>query len=329
MSLWILNPNPVFDRTITIEELVPGAVLRTLDVEITAGGKGINVARVLRTLGNRAPLIIPVGKEDAERYGRLLNLEGAESNFVEVGGSIRTASIYLEQNSPRITVVNDAGAPMSTEDWARTVDFVMSKIQPRDLLLCMGSFPPGLEISVLAQLVESIHGVDAKILVDVNPQLLAAALPSQPDVVTPNLEEAEAALTGASAHTMDAASDHCEVTRRRAETAARELCRRGAVNSFVTAGEVGVAFASIDQQHWLPGCQIDLVSTVGAGDSFVGGLASKWSEAIDEGKGVNWWEAASFGIATSASSCEQVLAGGIDPIRVAQLHASMHEGAQK
>jgi|AntAceMinimDraft_13_1070369.scaffolds.fasta_scaffold03736_3 1-phosphofructokinase family hexose kinase len=323
MSLWILNPNPVFDRTITIEELVPGAVLRTLDVEITAGGKGINVARVLRSLGNRAPLIIPVGREDAKRYERLLASEGAEANLVEVAGSIRTASIYLEQNSPRITVVNDAGTPMSIGDWERAVDFVMSKVQPADILLCMGSFPPGLESSVLARLVERVHGAGARILIDVNPQLLAAALPSRPDVVTPNLEEAEAALTGAGTHTMDAAVDNPKAIRLRAELTAKELCRRGAVHSFVTAGAQGVAFASVDQEHWLPGCQIDLVSTVGAGDSFVGGLASKWGEAVAAGSDVDWWNAASFGIATSASSCEQVLAGGIDPVRVVQLHTSM------
>ncbi len=64
MALIIVNPNPVFDRTITVNELIPGAVMRTLNVELTAGGKGINVARVLRAFGRPAPLIIPTGAQD-------------------------------------------------------------------------------------------------------------------------------------------------------------------------------------------------------------------------------------------------------------------------
>ncbi|HBF26556.1 MAG TPA: hypothetical protein DDW61_02095, partial [Actinobacteria bacterium] len=45
MAIVVVNPNPVFDRTIVVERLVPGTVMRTLEVEVTAGGKGVNVAR--------------------------------------------------------------------------------------------------------------------------------------------------------------------------------------------------------------------------------------------------------------------------------------------
>ena len=113
MGILIVNPNPIFDRTISIVELVPGAVIRTLDVELTAGGKGINVARVLRALGRPAPLLIPVGVDDLPRYADLLSREGAQFATVSVPGGVRTASIYLEQAHDRVTVVNDAGTPMS------------------------------------------------------------------------------------------------------------------------------------------------------------------------------------------------------------------------
>ena len=50
MAIVVVNPNPVFDRPIVVERLIPGTVMRTLEVEVTAGGKGINVARALRAL---------------------------------------------------------------------------------------------------------------------------------------------------------------------------------------------------------------------------------------------------------------------------------------
>ena len=51
MAIVVVNPNPVFDRTIVVERLIPGTVMRTLEVEVTAGGKGVNVARALRDAG--------------------------------------------------------------------------------------------------------------------------------------------------------------------------------------------------------------------------------------------------------------------------------------
>lgn len=140
MHTLIVNPNPIFDRTITIVELVPGAVIRALDVELTAGGKGVNVARVLRALGRPAPMVIPVGADDRARYESLLAGEGAEFNVVEVPGGVRTASIYLEERSNRVTVVNDAGTEMAMSEWARVRDAVRGRVTSGDLVLCMGSF---------------------------------------------------------------------------------------------------------------------------------------------------------------------------------------------
>lgn len=67
MNTLIVNPNPVFDRTINVVELIPGAVIRTLAVELTAGGKGINVARVLRADRIREILTGPEGAEPARQ----------------------------------------------------------------------------------------------------------------------------------------------------------------------------------------------------------------------------------------------------------------------
>jgi 1-phosphofructokinase family hexose kinase len=330
MAVLIVNPNPVFDRTITIPELIPGAVIRTVDVETTAGGKGINVARVLRSLGQPAPLLIPVGREDSPRYRALLAKEGADASIVDVAGPVRTASIYLEQTQPRVTVVNDAGTPMSNADWNTVHDAILSSVAAGDLVLIMGSFPPGLQPDALPTLVTAVRNRGARILLDVNPQWLAASLAAGPDVVTPNVDEAEAALDDSSAHLMDSHNDDPSEVRERATHAALELCARGAQRAIVTAGSSGVAMAIADQVFWVPAFSIDAVSTVGAGDSFVAGFVHEWmSGSIDATNDdeSQWRSAVRFGTATSASSCEQVRAGGIDPQRVQQLLNQVAVGA--
>ncbi len=324
MALIIVNPNPVFDRTITVHELIPGAVMRTLNVELTAGGKGINVARVLRALGHTAPLIIPTGTQDRARYESLLETEGAKAQLIDVPGPIRISSIYLEQVSNRVTVVNDAGHPMSKADWNVTHDAIVAATKSGDIVLVMGSFPPDLDPESLVALIKGIHNQGAEVLLDVNPHWLAASLGAEPDVVTPNIDEAEAALMETRADVMGANLPDHDLTRNRAEKAALELCQRGALRAFVTAGAAGVAMASGDYVAWVPSYPVETVSTVGAGDSFVAGLAHEWS-STPKGEVVDWATATRFGVATSANSCEQVRAGGVNPVRVQEIMNSLRE----
>ncbi len=333
MGTLILNPNPVFDRTITLIELIPGAVMRTLDVELTAGGKGINVARALRALNTPASLVLPVGEDDQQRYCDLLTAEGASFTAVPVPGPVRTASIYLEQRVERVTVVNDAGHPMEPAAWGTVLDAVAELVQPDDLLLCMGSFPPEFSSEGLVALIQRVHGAQARILIDTVPNLLAAALPHQPDLVTPNLDEALAALSARDAHLIDAHDRSDDEVREQAEQAALALCARGARRAFVTAGATGVALADGEQVQWFDSYPVTPVSTVGAGDSFVAGIASALHDQADNsrthhGERSAWddhdWALATLtGIATAATSCEQVRAGGIDPQRVRAILAEL------
>lgn len=324
MAVLVFNPNPVFDRTITVHELIPGAVMRTLDVELTAGGKGINVARALRTLGREAPLLIPVGVEDRVRYSSLLDDEGALAQIVEVEGPVRIASIYREEVSARVTVVNDSGHPMKASDWLRTHECVLASVEAGDIVLVMGSFPPGLSPEHLPALIADLHDVRVRVLLDVSPHWLAVSLGSHPDVVTPNLDEAEAVVSETSADVMDAKSPDQDAARIRAERAANSLCALGARRAFVTAGAAGVAMADGVAVTWFPAHAVDVVSAVGAGDSFVAGLVHEWSAAAT-GDAVDWAGATRYGIVASASSCENIRAGGIDSARIAELMETLHK----
>lgn len=319
ISTLILNPNPVFDRTITIVEMVPGAVIRTRSVVLTAGGKGINVARVLRALGDHAPLLIPIGADDRVRYEALLATEGAEFTTVEVPGSVRVASIYLEEAVERVTVVNDAGSPMSRADWDRVRDAASELVAPGDVVLCMGSFPLELPKGSLGALIDDVHRAGGRILVDTAPEWLPEALAHGADVVTPNLDEAEATIASEGGDLMASHTLDPEAVRPRAEAAAVALCQRGARIALVTAGSAGVAMARDAVVAWFPAFPVTALSTVGAGDSFVGGLSHVWSRT--SGDDVDWSRAVNFGVAAAAASCEHVLAGGAEVERIHEIYA--------
>jgi sugar/nucleoside kinase (ribokinase family) len=160
-------------------------------------------------------------------------------------------------------------------------------------------------------------------LVDSAPAALRGSLASRPDLVTPNLQEAEAAISGGSGSVLaDADTD----VRERATAAALTLCELGARAAAVTAGAAGVALADADsrQVRWVPTVQVDVISAVGAGDSFLAGVLL----AVDSGApgtAVDWAEAVLRGAATATASCEQLRAGGVDPSRVEELLVQIRE----
>jgi fructose-1-phosphate kinase PfkB-like protein len=153
-----------------------------------------------------------------------------------------------------------------------------------------------------------------RVVVDAARAALAGTLAAGPDVVTPNLAEAEGALAG---HEDEAVHENDPGVPDRARAAVRELCRRGARTAAVTAGAAGTAYGDADGTVWMPTVEVDVVNPIGAGDSFVGGLV----EALEAGRtGI---DAVIFAVATATASVEQELAGGVDPARARALAAAL------
>ncbi len=316
-QILVATPNLCIDRTEIVADLVPGAVMRALDVHVSAGGKGVNVARVIRAHGHRVALVGLVADNDRERLLGLLRDEGADVVDVRVPGDVRMAMIMIEQGRGRITVLNEPGPTVSAQTWQAYRDAVEQALPGRAALACSGSLPPGAPIDGYGQLVDLAHRAGVPALVDSAPGPLRASLASGPDLVSPNLQEAEAAISGDAGSVLaDAESD----VRERAAAAAEQLCALGARAAAVTAGAHGVALLTADtgRLRWLPTVPVEVRSAVGAGDSFLAGVLLTIANS-ERAADVDWYEAVLRGSATATASCEQLLAGGVDPVRVEHL----------
>jgi 1-phosphofructokinase family hexose kinase len=307
----IATPNLCLDRTERVAEVVPGGVLRARSVEVTAGGKGVNVARVLRAFGRQPTLIGFAAEADGDRLLTLLAEEGAQVVGVPARGNVRMAIVILEEDIRRTTVLNEPGPVIAPATWARYREAVEERLPGEDILVCTGSLPPGVPAGGYGELVEAAHAAGLTVIVDSAPGPLRAALASGPDLVTPNLEEAEAAVAGAGGDLLVSAD---EAVADRAETAALALCELGARRAAVTAGALGVVLADNGEVTWIPTVPTEVVSAVGAGDSFVGGLTLALMK-----NPTDWVAATVRGVATATASCEQVRAGGVDPARAEEL----------
>jgi 1-phosphofructokinase family hexose kinase len=333
----IATPNLCLDRTELVSAVVPGGVLRAKSVEVTAGGKGVNVARVLRAFGHQPPIVGLVAERDGGTLRELLAEEGATLVGVPTPGYLRQAVIMIEEQVGRITVLNEPGTRIPPAVWADYREAVRTQLPGQRLLVCIGSLPPGAPLDGYGQLVELARAAGALSVVDTAPGPLAATLSYHPDLVTPNLEEAEAALAGDVGEVLHASDQDVP---QRAGHAALALCARGARRAAVTAGGQGVAFAEDGAKngrggvHWVPAVPVDVVSAVGAGDSFVAGLALELLgvAGVDSSTPPTpelWLAALHRATATAAASCEQVRAGGVDPARVAALLELVRDRARE
>jgi 1-phosphofructokinase family hexose kinase len=320
----IATPNLCLDRTQIVAELVPGAVMRALEVEVTAGGKGVNVARVVRAHRRRATLVGLVADNDRSHLLGLLHGEGAEVVDVPMPGDARMAMIMIERPSGRITVLNEPGSVLGGDTWEAYRDAVARSLPGSRVIACSGSLPPGAPADGYGQLVELAHEAGVLALVDTAPTGLRASLASNPDLVAPNLQEAEAAISGDVGSVLADADTDVE---ERAAAAAVRLCELGARHAAVTAGAHGAVLAGHDEDavRWIPTVPVEVVSAVGAGDSFLAGVLLELDAARSDGGRPDWAAAVLRGTATATASCEQLRAGGVDPSRVDALMALIRQ----
>lgn len=323
----IINPNPCFDRTLTLGNFARGAVMRGESAILTAGGKGINVARVVRAFKAKAGLAVLIGEKDAQIYKNLLQEEGAEYIATTHPGIVRVATIIFESDNPTTTIINERGSEVSAKDWSTFVAEIAKNVTAGEIVSCMGSFPNGVNQKSIEELVKVIHSVGGKILFDSSPEFLNYAIEAGVDIVSPNLDEAESMLQGTSA---DLFTGDLTNAQERSEKAAQALLARGVEVAFVTTGAAGVAVATANSLDFVHGVKINLVSAVGAGDSFVAGVMLKHDEYRKAGKEYDWRDIAAFGAATASASCEEALSGGMNVARAMELYGEIlvAEGAK-
>ena len=221
-------------------ELRPGEVLRFDRVVVTPGGKGLNVARAARALGHSALLVSFVPGHTGRAAAALIAEEGVELSGVPCGGELRS-TLVVQERGGRTTVLNEPGPAVDERRWADYENAVRGRLTSRSVLVCSGSVPPGAPPDAYGRLVEIARAAGARAVVDAAGSTLLRALDAAPDLVTPNLAEAEGALgLGGGGASVASGPD----ARPRALAAAEALLRQGARAAVVTADAAGAAVCS-------------------------------------------------------------------------------------
>ncbi|MDF2046288.1 1-phosphofructokinase family hexose kinase [Microbacterium sp. Kw_RZR3] len=261
-----LTANPSADRAVVLAEaLAPGEVQRALSSREDAGGKGVNVARVVTAAGAPARAVVPVNGHDP--YRLLLEDAGIALDLVEVAGRAR-ANLTITDPAGETTKLNLPGAELSAAEARALVAGVVAAAEGASWLVLAGSLPPGVPPTFYADLIAAVRerwgSAAPRIAVDASGAALAAVVETaQPDLIKPNHEEL-AELVGEDA--ADDADVLAEAARR-----ARALVPGRVASALVTLGADGALLFSSEGAWRGRAPRIQVASTVGAGDSSLAG----------------------------------------------------------
>ena len=254
-----VTPNPSVDRTIEVDALVRGAVLRARAAHVDPGGKGVNVSRALAANGRKTVAVLPSGGAEGTQLAALLTALGLEVVVVPFAGSVR-ANVSVVEPDGTVTKLNEPGPTASEAELDALAKATVAAAAGADWVAVSGSLPRGAPPEFYPRLVGELRRSGARVAVDTSGAALAAALPAGPDLVKPNGEEL-AEVTGRPVATLGDAVE-----------AAGELRRRGAGAVLASFGRHGALLVDADGAvHGEAPVEVTR-SAVGAGDALLAGF---------------------------------------------------------
>jgi 1-phosphofructokinase/tagatose 6-phosphate kinase len=301
--------NTAIDKTLSVPNFRLGRRHRTVEQTTMPGGKGVNVARVLKTLG--APVIATgmAGGATGTRIVDQLTQLSVLSDFVRIREESRTNTAVIDPTTGEQTEINERGPKVSQQEAELFVDKLLYLAKGASMCVIAGSLPREVDIDVYARLIRELRRIGVLTVVDTDGDPLRRAVRAEPDVVSPNVLEAEE-LVG---HEFNDDEDRVIAVREMAELGAREAIMTMPDGCFAhmlpeePGGEPSLYRVNV------PAGAVEPRATVGSGDAFLAGyVAARYNGRPPA-------ECLAYGVACGAESTQHLGAGLVDPNRVGRL----------
>jgi 6-phosphofructokinase 2 len=261
ISVATITPNPAVDVSTSVERIVPTSKLRCTAVRRDPGGGGINVARVIKRLGGEPVAIYPRGGATGHALSQLVAREQIASHVCKIAEETREDFSVEETSTGQQYRFVLPGPALNESEWRACLECLDRLESGPGFVVASGSLPPGVPADFYARVGEIAKGRNAKFVLDSSGKALATALAQGVYLCKPNLRELSE-LVGARL------DDEASWIR-----ASRGLVERGQAEIVaLSLGHRGALLATRDVTLRAQPLPIVPVSSVGAGDSFLGGM---------------------------------------------------------
>jgi len=296
--------NAAIDKSLAVPNFRLGRRHRTVDQRTMAGGKGVNIARTLKALGQPVIATGFAGGATGTHIVEQLTEESILNDFVRIREESRTNTSVLDPTTGEQTEINERGPAVSKREVELFRDKLLYLSRGAAIVVFAGSLPRGVEPDMYASLIRDLERLDVITVVDTDGEPLRQAVRAEPDVVSPNVLEAEE-LVG-----------HEFAGEEERSLAVAEIAALGPREAIMTLPDGCFAQVLVEGQKLLKRARIEPrepVARSGSGDAFLAGfLAARY-----EGRAPD--QCLRFGVACGAESTGRLGAGLIERREVHRL----------
>ena len=295
--------NAAIDKTLAVPNFRLGRRHRAVEHTAMAGGKGVNVARTLRALGQPVIATGVAGGPTGTRIVEHLTEEGILNDFVRIREESRTSTAVVDPTSGEQTEINEHGPHVSEGELELFVDKLLYLAKGAAVCVIAGSLPRGVDAALYGRLIDEMKRLGVTTVLDAEGEPMRAATRRGPDVVSPNELEAEG-LVG---------YEFSDEDDRR--SAVREMVELGARESIMTLSDGCLAMLGDGERHVYRAtlAPLEPVSSVGSGDAFLAGfVAARYGGSGHE-------DSLRFAVACGAESTQHFGAGRVEQREVERL----------
>jgi len=296
--------NAAIDKTLAVPNFRLGRRHRAVEQTAMAGGKGVNVARALRGLGQPVIATGIAGGPTGTRIVEHLTEEGILNDFVRIREESRTSTAVVDPTNGEQTEINEHGPYVSEGELQLFVDKLLYLAKGAAVCVVSGSLPRGVDAELYGRLIEEMKRLHVTTVLDSEGEPMRIATRRGPDVVSPNELEAE----GLVGHEFSDDDDRRTAVAEMIDLGAREAIMTlsdGCLAMLIDGGERRLFRATLDV--------LDPVSTVGSGDAFLAGFVAARYGGRDSD------DCLRFAVACGAESTQHFGAGQLEQREVERL----------
>ena len=301
--IYTVTLNPALDKTVVIPSFGVDQVNRITQARLDPGGKGVNVSKMIASLGGTSVAILALGGMAGEQWKQLTEHSGFVLHVIPAEGETRTNIKVVDPVYHTNTDINEPGAPIAPDVVESLLAWMQEVLQPEDILVISGSVPASVDADIYGRMVTLCRRCGAKAILDAEGPLLRTALAAGPYLVKPNHHELAAYM----GHSLDTTEDVI--------AAAEQMLQAGAKHVLVSMGEDGAILCRRAEEDMdteaeekklfclqAKAPKVTVASTVGAGDSMVGAVAYGLQENMSWEEILRWAVAAGSAAVTCDGS---------------------------
>ncbi|MCM8804158.1 MAG: 1-phosphofructokinase family hexose kinase [Candidatus Omnitrophica bacterium] len=285
-KIYTISLNSSIDFTFYLKDILFEDVNRIEKIRVDPGGKGMNISRMLKKLGEESISITFIGKNNGKFYKDLLKKEKINFIPIKISGELRNIYNFISQK--KVLRFNEKGPEIKREE-LKKLWYILENLNFKegDFLVMSGSIPPGIKKNIYAEIIKKVKKHNLYTVVDADGEVLKEAIKEKPFIIKPNIEELERCLNE-KIENFKKLNDICIY-----------LINSGISIILVTIGKNGAILFSKEKIIYSKPPEINFKSSIGCGDAFLSAFLYKFK------KGKSYDECLKFAVATGTAKAEE------------------------